>query len=122
MKTQTRKTDSPRNAQMRESIDRAFRHIREMVEHPDKWPNESVLLTPEQASEIFTKERARMMRALQEHQTIDSVSELADLLDRDVTRVSRDLNLLVSAGLARVERDGKAKRIRAQARPILIAI
>lgn len=110
-----------KNKRMSKGIARAFELLREIGDNPDATPENTVVISPDQVAGVFTPERARIYMIVQQRGTIDSVGDLARLLDRDVTRVSRDVNFLEGFGLLRLERDGKSKRVVAERRPVLVA-
>lgn len=130
--TSKKKTASPRHrapsartkaSRMRVGIKRAFAMVRDMAEHPDRYPENTILLAPEDAGSVFTPERARIYSLVRERAVVPSVNELAELLGRDVTRVSRDVAFLEGYGLLHTERapGQKTKQIHADLRPVVIA-
>lgn len=104
-------------------IHHAFEMARRVVDRPDRYPEAFVVvpMDPEILGSILSEQRIRMLRAIREEGPFESVNELADFLQRDQSRVSRDLKRLVEAGLALTERRGKAKRVAASDREILLA-
>ena len=82
---------------------------------PD-WPRalatsgfEDVLVTDrETAKKVFTEKRQQLISRIREGD-IESVRALADDLDRDVSGVSRDLNLLFEADIIEFDTDGQRK-------------
>lgn len=105
---------------MARGIARAFDIVRAMAENPERYAEDAIMIAPDHVGEVFTPERARLYMIVQERGTIESVGELAEIADRNVTRVSRDLAVLEGYGMVRLERVGKAKRIIADKRPILV--
>lgn len=118
----TRKRDA-RSRQVRRNLRRAFALARDVVQHPEAYPERFVAipLEPETVRRLLSTERVRLLRQLRDEGPFDSVGELAEALRREPTRVSRDVSALAGAGLVVVERHGKRKRVRAPRRPIVLA-
>jgi DNA-binding transcriptional ArsR family regulator len=104
-------------------IGHAFEMARQIVREPGRYPDRFVVipLDPAIIGHVLSNERIRLLQVLREHGSFESVNELAQALDRDQSRVSRDLASLVELGLAHTRRHGKAKRVEADDRDILIA-
>lgn len=66
-------------------------------------------LRRETASRVLTDKRMELLAEIAEGDA-SSVRELARRLDRDVSIVSRDLDVLFEAAVIDYERDGRAKR------------
>lgn len=105
---------------MATGIRQAFTLIRKMAEDPDKYPENCVFIGRDAVRDVFTAERVRLLETLRSRKGAKSVTDLADALGRDVTRVSRDVAALESYGLVELERDGKAKRIKYRWRPVVV--
>ena len=107
--------------------ERNLRKTRELARRvaadPDAFPDDfiAIPLDPEIISRVFSPERVRLLKELREEGPFASVNELAEALGREQSRVSRDLNELMSAGLVETERKGKSKRVSAPDKPILLA-
>lgn len=110
--------------------EKASRHLRSalqlaraLIAHPDAFPDDFIALPldPEIISKVLSPERIRLLNELRTRRSYASVSKLAEALGRSQSRVSRDLAELSAAGLIRLERRGKAKRVIAYRKPILIA-
>ncbi|MBN2517298.1 MAG: ArsR family transcriptional regulator [Candidatus Altiarchaeota archaeon] len=87
---------------------------------PEKFVDEhSIVVPPELFSKIFTKERLRLLKALEKNP--QSVNELVSMLGRPREAVSRDLNYLNAMGLVNLERSGK-ERIPTRSAPISITM
>lgn len=101
----------------------AFDLARRVAEHPEEYPKHFVVvpLDPDILKEVLSEERLRMLRAVREEGPFESVNALAARLGRDQSRVSRDLRRLADAGLVVTERTGRAKRVAASDREILLA-
>lgn len=104
-------------------IRHAFELARRVAEEPEQFPEHFVVvpLDPDVLKSVLSEERIRMLHAIREDGPFESVNELAGFLERDQSRVSRDLRTLVEAGLVITERVGKAKRVTASDREILLA-
>ena len=112
---------SGKDARMRKGIQRAFEIVRGMLDDPERHAQDAVVIAPDQVGEVFSPERARLYMVVQERGALESVSALAHLLGRDVSRVSRDVQYLEGFGLLRLERAGKAKRVVAERKPVIVA-
>ncbi len=104
----------------RGSAQAAKRLLHDLLEHPDRYPDDfvNIPLDEEVLPQILTPQRIRLLRVLRDEGPFDSVTSLAERLQRDVSRVSRDLTTLDN--LVELERTGKAKRVSYAGRPILI--
>lgn len=65
----------------------------------------------ETAERVLTPERMRLLKKIESEDT-KSVRELARQVDRNVSVVSRDLDVLFEADIIRFEQDGRAKKPR----------
>lgn len=101
----------------------AFDVARRVADAPEEYPEHFVVvpLDPDILGEVLSRERLRMLRAVREDGPFESVNDLAAHLDRDQSRVSRDLRRLVDAGLVVTERVGRAKQVAASDREIMLA-
>lgn len=81
--------------------------LTEMMDHPEAFPDFVVILPwdPKFLSSIFTEERLRLWAELRRSKP-KSITEMAERLDRNVSRVRQDLLLLERAGLAKMEKKG----------------
>lgn len=106
-----------------ERIELAFRLAKEVAADPDRFPDDFIVLPlePGMIGHLLTDERIRLLRTLREHGPYESVTALAEAVDRDQGRVSRDLHALSEYGLVLLERTGKSKRVEASNRPIILA-
>lgn len=69
-----------------------------------------LMLDRETAQKVLTDERLRILDALDEHEdALKSKTDLADILDREVSAVHRDLDLLFENGLVRYEKDANRR-------------
>ena len=66
------------------------------------------VLAREDARKVLDEQREEILDYLRDHE-VESVSELADALDRDTGNVSRDLTLLADYGIVNLTEDGRAK-------------
>lgn len=85
----------------------------ESDETDDPWGEKTVLAFP--SYDVLTKHltplRLELVRAIAEHEP-ESVSETADLVDRDVGDVSRDIQRLDAIGMIDVNEGGPGKPTR----------
>lgn len=104
-------------------IRHTFELARRIAEKPGNFPEHFVVvpLDPDILKSVLSEERIRMLHAIREDGPFESINDLAAFLERDQSRVSRDLRTLVDAGLVITERVGKAKRVAASDREILLA-
>ncbi|MBI4393313.1 MAG: hypothetical protein HY556_05885 [Euryarchaeota archaeon] len=111
-----------RRRQVDRNLRRAFALTGDVIKNPDKYPDDflAIPLDPDLLARTFSKERVRLLNRLRERDGFDSVKALAKSLGRDTGRVSRDMTLLEELGLVILERKGKAKRVRATKRPIIL--
>jgi predicted transcriptional regulator len=66
------------------------------------------VIAREDARRVMDEHREAILDYLRDHE-VDSVSELADALDRDTGNVSRDLNTLADCGVVNLTTDGRSK-------------
>jgi len=66
-------------------------------------------LRRETAEQVLTQKRVELIEHLVTEEEVSSVRELARHLDRDVSIVSRDLDVLFEAGVVEYEENGRAK-------------
>jgi len=66
------------------------------------------VLAREDARRVLDEHREAILDYLRDHD-VDSVSELADALDRDTGNVSRDLRVLADHGIVNLTEQGRAK-------------
>lgn len=67
------------------------------------------LLQRTTAEQVLTEKRIELLRAV-EREDVESVRELSRVVERDVGRVSDDLNVLYKAEIIEYEQNGRAKR------------
>lgn len=105
------------------SIGQAFSLARDVVEDPEGYPDEFVTLHlgDETILRILTEERIRLLRTVRDEGPFESIAELARTVDRDPSRVSRDLKWLAEAGLVHLEQHGRSKTVEGTDRKILLA-
>lgn len=117
------KVTPARRRQMERNLRRASALARDVIAHPEQYPDRFVAipLEPDPVASLLSRERLRLLRELRDEGPYDSVGALAKALGREATRVSRDVAVLSAVGLVLVERRGKAKRVRAVNRPIILA-
>lgn len=105
------------------NLEDAFDRAHEMIEDPESYPDEFVTLRlgDETLLRILTDERLRLLRTVRDEGPFASIAELARTVDRDPSRVGRDLTWLDEAGLVRLERRGRSKTVEGTDRMILLA-
>lgn len=83
------------------------RLLSEMIRHPEAYPDFVVVLPfdPPFLSSLFTEERLRLWAELRRSKP-KSITEMAQRLDRNVSRVRQDLLLLEKAGIVKLEKKG----------------
>ena len=69
-----------------------------------------ITLRRETAEQVLTEKRVELIEHLASDEDISSVRDLARHLERDVSIVSRDLDVLFEAGVVEYEQDGRAKQ------------
>lgn len=93
---------------------------KQIWKNPEKFTEEhSIVVPPELFSKIFTKERLRLLKALENDP--QSVTELVILLERPREAVSRDLKYLSAMGLVNMDKKGK-QRIPSRSAPISVSM
>jgi|YelNatPaOPRAMG01_1025707.scaffolds.fasta_scaffold177630_1 predicted transcriptional regulator len=60
----------------------------------------------DQLSEVFTKERMRIIEAIRDNKP-ESIGKLSKLLNRDIAAVHRDLKILEKYEIIRLEKSGR---------------
>lgn len=70
---------------------------------------DAVNLSRETAEQVLTEKRMEIVKEISEND-VSSVRDLARRLDRDVSIVSRDLDVLFEAEVVDFEEDGRAKK------------
>jgi predicted transcriptional regulator len=106
-----------------DNLEQAFDLAHEVIEDPDGYPDEFVAfhLGDETLLRILTRERLRLLRMVRDEGPFESIAELARTLDRDPSRVGRDLSWLAETGLVRLEKRGRSKTVEGTDRKILLA-
>jgi DNA-binding transcriptional ArsR family regulator len=81
---------------------------KEIWKDPERFAGQHVIVVPPHLfSKIFTKERLRLLKALERRPK--NVGELVAMLGRPREAVSRDLKYLSSLGLINLEKNGKER-------------
>lgn len=95
----------------------------DLVQNPDKYPDDFIFvpLDSEIMYSVLTKERSRVLRALRVHGEFPSVGALAAHLEREITRVGRDVALLEHHGFVSTRREGKNKVVEGSPRTIVVS-
>jgi predicted transcriptional regulator len=101
-----------------------FREWFEKVkENPDAVPPKTVVFTwsEEEMAQVFTKERLKLFRKIQE-KPYPSIKTLAKELERDESRVRKDLRILESYGLVELRKRGRQIEIKSEVQAIYITV
>lgn len=82
--------------------------IREIIKNPEKTPDDVLLLSlsKEELTQLFTKRRIELIEAIKKREP-STMSELAKLLERELSAIERDLKILEGLGLVRLEKKGR---------------
>lgn len=67
-----------------------------------------IVISQDTAAKVLTDKRRELIDRIRESD-IDSTRRLAEELDRDVSAVSRDLDVLFESGIIEYDRDGQRK-------------
>lgn len=114
-------TKNPRT-KAQANLDQALDFVQRAFKDSNRYPDDLLVLPlSSDVFGLFTPERVRLIQYLRDHGPVDSLSELAAKLHRDVAQVSRDVSRLEGVGLVRLESRGKSKRIVGTKRSILVA-
>ena len=113
----------PDDKEIRRRIDEAFAFVERVMEHPERYPDEAILflMDPSEIASVVTKERLRILKELPER-GYPSFLDLARSLDRDVSRVRKDLLALERLGLVTLTKSGNRIRARLAATGIYIPL
>ena len=108
---------------MEKRIEEAFDIIGDIVDNPDKYSEDTIifLLDDREIASIFTRERLRLIRLIRD-KSFASISELAKLVKRDVSRVKKDLRLLEKHGIIHLSKNKNCVTIHTQTRGIFIPL
>src|SRR5881396_3002888 len=107
----------PDDKEIRRRIDEAFAFVERVMEHPERYPDEAILflMDPSEIASVVTKERLRILKELSER-------GYPSFLDRDVSRVRKDLLALERLGLVTLTKSGNRIRARLAATGIYIPL
>jgi len=86
--------------------------INRFFDNPDlveEEPEEVLFLTPEQFSSIFTKNRVKVLKTIEDAKP-KSMADLVGKVGRSKESVSRDINFLGKTGIIKIEQYGKYRR------------
>jgi len=113
----------PDDKEIRRRIDEAFAFVERVMEHPERYPDEAILflMDPSEIASVVTKERLRILKELSER-GYPSFLDLARSLDRDVSRVRKDLLAFERLGLVTLTKSGNRIRARLAATGIYIPL
>lgn len=71
---------------------------------------DATLLRRETAERVLTEKRMELLREIAGGEEITSMRDLARRVDRDISRVSKDLEILSKANIIEYEQKGNSKR------------
>ncbi|MBI5061270.1 MAG: hypothetical protein HZB67_03070 [Candidatus Aenigmarchaeota archaeon] len=79
-----------------------------VIKNPEEYPNKALIFVwpPEEISTIFSKEKLRLIDIITKRKP-KTISNLAKLVDREISAVDRDLKLLEKYDIVRLERKGR---------------
>lgn len=114
--------DDETAGQVDRNLEIARELTRDLAESPRSYPDKFVVipLEDEAINQLLTGERARILRVLRDAGPFETVAGLARTLERDPTRVGRDLDLLEGAGLVETERVGRSRRVEDAGKAIVV--
>ena len=83
-------------------------YIRESIKHPEKTPDDVLLLplSKEELTQLFTKRRIELIEILKKEGSM-TMSEIARLLKRELSAVERDMKALEKFGVVLLEKKGR---------------
>jgi predicted transcriptional regulator len=87
----------------------------------EKAPEDTLYLTPKEFSSIFTPEKVKLLRTIEEKKP-RNVSQLVQMLKRPRVSVSRDVNCFKQLGLLDVKVSGLNRRPELVSRDFLVSI
>lgn len=95
---------------MNETIEKFEEVLDKMLDEPDQWPDSASFLSMNTVlkENILTPKRIEIMKHIKENE-VNSMSDLAEQLDRSVNNVSSDVKVLKKYSLLEVEADGRKK-------------
>lgn len=104
-------------------IDAAFKFSEHVIEEFDQYPDEfiAIPMTSELAGQLFTEARRKLLEELRSHGEHESVASLAACVNRDPSRVGRDLKPLIDVGLVEAKPFGKTKHLSVTNRPVILS-
>src|SRR5207253_4558019 len=111
------------DSEMRRKIDTAFEFLGRVADHPDRFPDQAVLVRMDhgEIASALTKERLRILREL-EAPVYPSLTALAQSLGRDVSRLRKDVMALERLGLVAFSKSGNRLLARPTATGIYIPL
>lgn len=71
---------------------------------------DATLLRRETAERVLTEKRIELLREIAGDEEVTSMRDLARRVDRDISRVSKDLDILSKANIIEYEQKGRSKR------------
>ncbi len=103
--------------------DAVMRMLEHDLAHPDTAPEFAIVLPfdPKLLSSIFTEERLKLWAELKRSKPA-TITDVAERLHRNVSRVRQDLLVLEAAGLAKLEKKGRVVVPTSDVLHIMIAV
>lgn len=115
-----------RQTRLRKGVRRAFAFLREAHRQPEVFRGDLLVIPLERLLEgdvePLSRERLRLLLELRQHGPFESISRLAEAVDRPRSRVSQDLEVLGRLNLVAHEWRGRKRRVRAGSSKIVIPV
>jgi len=105
----------------KEALDEFGEIVEKVIDEPDKWPDSASFISFDTAVDknILTPGKLKLVRYIKNNE-VESISSLADNLDRSLSNVSTNIKELKEHNLIKVEKEGKTKVPRLDKSHILI--
>lgn len=107
-------------------VRQAFSLLREAHREPEAFRGDLLVIPLKQLVEgdvePLSRERLRLLMELRDHGPFDSVTELAEALDRPRSRVSQDLEVLGRMNLIARKKQGRRRQVRTAPSKIVIPV
>lgn len=97
------------NKRTGQSIQSFERLLEDLYKEPEDYPDSVTFMSFEVASEVLTPAKLEIIRTLK-NQDIESLSDLAEELDRPLPSISTECKELKNQGLVQIEKQGKIKK------------
>lgn len=111
------------NTEVRKALDCWFDEFRQALKEPKSWDggHTVIALPPRMIARIFTEKRTELLEIIKQRR-VRSISELAQLAQRRVESVSRDLKILHTWGFIRYKGHGRCKEPVAVTKYVVIEV